>query len=71
MQSKNRQPLTLNPLIEELKKAGVFNELKAQQLCSWADIRNAAAHGKFDDFNRLDVEIMIEGVKDFLGTYMT
>lgn len=64
------EPLTLNPLIDELKKAAVFNELRAKQLRSWAGIRNAAAHGEFDEFSRSDVEQMIEGVKNFLATYM-
>lgn len=66
----NGTPLTLNPLIEELKKVGLFNELKAKQLRAWADIRNSAAHGKFDEFNRVDVEGMIKGIDDFLATYM-
>ena len=64
------EPLTLNPLIDEMKKAAVFNELKAKQLRFWADIRNAAAHGEFDKFSRSEVEQMIEGVKNFLATYM-
>src|SRR6266849_2006827 len=34
---------TLNPLIDDLRKAGLYNELKAKQLRSWADIRNKAA----------------------------
>jgi len=62
--------LTLNPLIDELKKGGVFNELKAKQLRSWADIRNAAAHGEFEKFNRSDVDRMIQGVSDFLATHV-
>jgi len=64
------KPLTMNPLIEKLKKAGLFNELKAKQLRAWADIRNAAAHGEFDNFARTDVESMIKGVNDFLATHM-
>jgi hypothetical protein len=64
-------PKTLNPLIEDLKKASVFNELKAKQLRSWADIRNKAAHGEFDQFKRTDVEQMIEGVKNFLADYLS
>jgi hypothetical protein len=37
--------LTLNPLIDDLKKAGAFNELKAKQLRVWAAIRNkGSAH---------------------------
>lgn len=66
----NGAQLTLNPLIEELKKAGLYNELKAKQLRAWADIRNSAAHGNFDEFSRSDVEGMIKGVGDFLATYM-
>ena len=66
----NGSPKTLNPLIDDLKKANVFNELKATQLRAWADIRNKAAHGEFDQFKRTDVEQMIEGVKAFLADYL-
>lgn len=61
------KPKMLNGLIDELKKVGVFNELKAKQLRSWADIRNAAAHGEFDKFTRSDVEMMGAGVQTFLA----
>jgi hypothetical protein len=44
-------PKTSNPLIDDLKKAGVFNELKARQLRAWADIHNKAAHGEFGQFH--------------------
>lgn len=63
----NGEPMTMNPLIDELKKAGVFNELKAKQLRSWADIRNAAAHGEWLKFSRSDVETMLAGVSSFLA----
>jgi hypothetical protein len=64
------EPKTMNPLIDDLKSAGQFNELKAKQLRSWADIRNKAAHGEFDQFKRTDVEQMIEGINNFLGDYL-
>lgn len=60
----------LNALIDDLKSAGLFNELKAKQLRAWADIRNAAAHGQFDDFTRSDVEQMFAGIQNFLADYM-
>jgi hypothetical protein len=66
----NRGTKTLNPLIDDLKKAGVYNELKAKQLRGWAGIRNAAAHGEFEKFNRNDVENMINGINNFLADYM-
>jgi uncharacterized protein YutE (UPF0331/DUF86 family) len=68
---KNGVPLTLHPLIEELKKADIFNELKATQLRAWAAIRNKAAHGDFEEFNRSDVENMINSIKGFLTEYMS
>jgi hypothetical protein len=61
---------TLGPLIQELKKAGVFNEAKAKQLQAWADIRNLAAHGEFNQFKRTDVEPMIAGINSFLADYL-
>jgi len=61
---------TLSPLIDEQKKAGAFNELKAKKLRSWAGVRNAAAHGHFSDFSKADVEQMISGINNFLADYL-
>jgi hypothetical protein len=61
------EPKTLNPLIDDLKKAAFFNEAKAKQLRGWAAIRNHAAHGEFDQFSRKDVEQMIHGITNFLA----
>jgi len=63
----NGEKLMLNALIDDLKKAGVYNELKAKQLRAWADIRNAAAHGEFAKFSRGDVDGMQQGVASFLA----
>lgn len=66
----NGDSKTLNPLIDDLKKAGVFNELKAKQLRAWADIRNKAAHGEFNQFTKADVEPMLTGIANFLADYL-
>jgi len=65
----NGEPKTFNPLIDDLKRVGVFNELKAKQLRAWADIRNKAAHGEFDQFTRNDVEQMLAGISHFLADH--
>ncbi len=70
LQKSNGEPKTMNPLIDDLKTLGIFNELKAKQLRSWADIRNAAAHGHFTEFKRDDVLNMIAGVNQFLADYI-
>lgn len=66
----NGEHKTLNPLIDDLKKAGAFNELKAKQLRAWADIRNKAAHGEFNAFGKADVEQMLTGIENFLADYL-
>lgn len=63
------EPKTLAPLIDDLKRASLYNEAKAKQLRAWAAIRNHAAHGEFDKFNRSDVEQLLQGVKNLLGDY--
>ncbi|EGK83701.1 DUF4145 domain-containing protein [Microcoleus vaginatus PCC 9802] len=68
--NNNGKPLTLTPLIDVLKKNNLFNELTAKQLRGWADIRNSAAHGHFDEFNRSQVDLMIQGINNFLATHM-
>ncbi len=68
--NENGRTKNLNSLIQDLQKANAFNKLKAQQLRGWAQVRNSAAHGKFDEFNRDDVELMVKGVKNFLADYL-
>lgn len=62
---------SLNPMIEALKKAGVINEAKNVQLRAWTLLRNLAAHGEFQQFDRSDVDNMIAGIKGFLAENLT
>jgi hypothetical protein len=66
----NGQPKGLEQMINELKSAGTYNEVQASHLRAWARIRNSAAHGKFDEFNRGQVERMLPGVKSFLADHL-
>ena len=66
----NGKPKTMDPLITDLQKENVFKKTKAAQLRSWAQIRNSAAHGKFSDFDKNDVEAMLKGVTSFLADYL-
>ena len=70
IQKDNGDFKTLNPLIDGLKAANIFNELKAKQLRAWADIRNFAAHGRFTEFSREDVSGMITNIDSFLADFM-
>lgn len=66
----NGRRLMLSALIDGLKKRGVYNELTAKQLRSFADIRNAAAHGNFDEFTPDQARNMVAGVGSFLAAHV-
>lgn len=63
----NGKPKTLDPLISDLARAGAITSPKASLLRGFAAIRNKAAHGEWDEFDRDDVENMVNGVKNFLA----
>lgn len=69
MRRGNNQQKALNDFIDDLKRVGIYTEVKAKQLRAWADIRNAAAHGEFDKFSRADVELMLSGLQTFLAEH--
>lgn len=60
------QPKRLGGLIDDLKKVNAISEAKAKQLRAWADIRNHAAHGEYDQFSVNELKQMIDGVGNFL-----
>ena len=67
---KDGSSKTLGPLIGELEQRKLFNKLAFKNLKAWADIRNSAAHGRFNDFTRHDVELMLAGVRHFLVEHL-
>ena len=68
--NENSKPKKAQRMLDDLKKAGVFTSIEAKQVEAWLAIRNAAAHGKDDEFARPDVASMIHGVTDFLARHM-
>jgi hypothetical protein len=62
----DNKPFMMNRLIDELKKAGAFDEMRAKQLRWYTEIRNRAAHGEFKKVSRSDVEQLLTGVHAFL-----
>jgi hypothetical protein len=57
---------TLATLVNDLENIGLYNAVEKKQLKVWVEIRNAAAHGQFDQFTHEQVVKMIEGIKSFI-----
>lgn len=66
----NGQPKAMNALIDDLKKAEVLDEIWSKQLKAWADIRNAAAHGRTEAIKPDQVKSMIGAIPSFLTQFM-
>lgn len=62
--------LTIDPLNVELEKAGIYNQLVKKQITSWADLRNNASHGHFDQYDIRQVEMMLQFVQAFTAEYL-
>ena len=60
----------MNALIDALKKRQVFNEVQAKQLRAWADIRNSAAHGRYEEFDKNQAKMMVSGVNTFVSNHL-
>lgn len=62
--------LSLDPLIDELAKLGVFNLVKAKRMKSCAGIRNAALHAEWEKLDLKDVGMAINLVRELLDGYL-
>jgi hypothetical protein len=56
----------LDGMNSNLAKAGVYNKLTQKKITAMADIRNSAAHGKWSEFTKEDVEAMRVWVNQFM-----
>ena len=68
--NESGKPKKAQRMVDDLKKVGIFTPIEAKQVEAWLAIRNAAAHGKDDEFTRSDVASMIRGVTDFLAKHI-
>jgi hypothetical protein len=57
----------LDKMNADLAKAAVYNGLVQKQITALADIRNSAAHGRYDRFTKADVANMINEVQRILA----
>jgi hypothetical protein len=60
---------TIDPMNVELVKAGIYNTLTQKSIIALADIRNKAAHGKWNEFDDKHVEQMISQVRTFMEAH--
>lgn len=60
----------IGSLNHKLADAQIYNRLNQKRIQVWNDIRNNADHGRFEEYTIELVREMLNGVRDFLGTYL-
>ncbi|MEZ0611986.1 hypothetical protein ACAW74_25970 [Fibrella sp. WM1] len=60
-------PKRADLLNADLAKALVYNALDQKQVTAWLDLRNKAAHGKYVEYTKEQVDLMYQGVLNFIG----
>jgi hypothetical protein len=65
---KNGKPIPKKAdlLNSELASAAIYNKLDQKSITSWLDLRNNAAHGKYGEYSKEQVEFMYHGVSNFM-----
>lgn len=60
-------PKKADLLNADLASAGVYNKLDQKSITSWLDLRNKAAHGKYTEYTKEQVDLMYQGVTNFIS----
>ncbi len=66
--TKQGSPLSrkADALNADLAKKNVYNKLDQKNVTAWLDLRNKAAHGKYQEYTKEQVSLMLQSVSDFM-----
>ena len=67
----NGKPLAMDALNVQLGKDGAYNALVKKQVTSWSNLRNDAAHGRYDEYDAGQVKQMMLFVQKFCADFMS
>lgn len=62
-------PKKADLLNSDLVKAGAYGVLEQKNVTAWLDLRNRAAHGKYSEYSKEQVDLMYLGVLNFITTF--
>jgi len=66
----NTKGISLDPLIDELVKVGIFTPVKAKRVKAFAGVRNHALHAEWDEFDIRDVGEAIGGTRELIDIFL-
>lgn len=63
------RPKKADSMNSELTGAGVYTKLDQKSVTAWLDLRNNAAHGKYSEYTKEQVALMVQGIRDFVARH--
>jgi hypothetical protein len=60
------KPKKADQLNAELGGQAIYSKLDQKSVTAWLDLRNKAAHGKYGDYTKEQVHLLIQGVQNFM-----
>lgn len=60
------EPKKADTINADLVKAGAYAALDQKSVTAWLDLRNKAAHGRYSDYEKAQVGLMIDSVRNFM-----
>lgn len=64
--TKGTEPKKADAVNSELAKAGAYSVQDQKNVTAWLGIRNQAAHGHYADYQKEQVQLMIDAVRNFM-----
>ena len=61
------KPKKADLLNSELAALPSYSVLDQKSVTAWLDLRNKAAHGKYSEYTKEQVSLMIQGIRDFMA----
>ncbi len=61
------KPIKADKLNADLTKANAYTLLDQKSVTAWLDLRNKAAHGSYNDYNKEQVKLLIDGIRNFIS----
>jgi len=62
-----RVPKKADVMNSDLVKATIYSKLDQKNVTAWLDLRNKAAHGRYDEYTKEQVSLMLQGIINFLA----
>jgi hypothetical protein len=61
------RPKKADTLNAELAGVNVYSKLDQKSVTAWLDLRNKAAHGKYSEYTKDQVALLIQSIRDFIS----